>query len=70
MILIVAGFLLVAYDHQGESWMMIGLFWLVTGIETSIRAYRKEGKIPFGLSVVFIVAAASLLTVGVTRFLS
>jgi hypothetical protein len=68
IIVIVIGFFLVANEHHEESWLMIGLFWLVTGIETAIRSYREKGKIPVGFSVVFVVATAVLLTVGFITF--
>jgi hypothetical protein len=68
IILIVIGFFLAANEYHGESWLMIGLFWLVTGIETAIRSYREKGKIPVGFSVVFVVATAVLLTVGFITF--
>jgi cadmium resistance protein CadD (predicted permease) len=64
IILIVSGFFLAANEYHGESWLMMGLFWLVTGVETAIRSYREKGKIPFSFNVVFVVAAAVLVTVG------
>jgi hypothetical protein len=70
IILIVIGFFLAANNHHEESWLMIVLFWLVTGIETAIRSYREEGKISFGFSVVFVIAAATLLTYGIINFRS
>jgi cadmium resistance protein CadD (predicted permease) len=64
IILIVSGFFLAANEYHGESWLMMGLFWLVTGVETAIRSYREKGKIPFSFNLVFVVAAAVLVTVG------
>jgi hypothetical protein len=70
IILIAAGFFLAATEHLSESWLIIGLFWLITGVETAIRSYREKGKFPVGFGVVFAVATVVLLTLGVIRFWS
>jgi hypothetical protein len=45
IMLIVIGFFLVANHYDSESWLILGLFWLVTGIEAVIRSYRGEREI-------------------------
>ncbi|MGR3762930.1 hypothetical protein [Rossellomorea sp. NS-SX7] len=70
IILIGIGFFLAANEYLSESWLIIGLFWLVTGVETAVRSYREKGKIPGSFSVVFVLATLALLTLGVIRFWS
>ncbi|MCA1054403.1 hypothetical protein LCM10_05340 [Rossellomorea aquimaris] len=65
IILIAAGFFLAATDHSKGAWLILGSFWLITGIETAIRTYHKEGKLPLGFSIVFVVATTALLTLAI-----
>jgi hypothetical protein len=64
IILIVTGFFLAANEQHGESWLMMGLFWMATGVESAVRSYREKGEIPYSFSVVFVVGVAVLVTVG------
>ncbi|WP_175987205.1 hypothetical protein [Bacillus sp. Marseille-Q1617] len=70
IILIAVGFFLAANDQHEETWLLIGCFWLVAGIESAIRSYREEGKVPLGFSVVFVAGAAVLVTLGIISFRS
>jgi uncharacterized membrane protein HdeD (DUF308 family) len=47
ILLIVIGLFLAFNHYDREPWLILGLFWLVTGIEAAIRSCRnrREGKI-------------------------
>ncbi|MEG9298186.1 hypothetical protein V6B33_17120 [Mangrovibacillus sp. Mu-81] len=42
ILLIVIGLFLAVNHYDREPWLILGLFWLVTGIEAAIRSYRHR----------------------------
>jgi hypothetical protein len=55
-------------NHNPNSGLFLILFWLVFGIECAIRDYRDGSKISLGLNIVCILAAVTLLIVGIYKF--
>jgi hypothetical protein len=45
IMLIVIGLFLALNHYESEPWLVLVLFWLITGIEAAVRSYRRERKV-------------------------
>ncbi|MEG9295275.1 hypothetical protein V6B33_02335 [Mangrovibacillus sp. Mu-81] len=63
--LVVIAFFLHANDQRNEFWLVLGSFWMVTGIEGAIRDFQEGSKLSLGFNLVFIAATTILLTIGI-----
>jgi hypothetical protein len=66
--LILIAFFLHANDQQIEFWLVLGSFWMVTGIEGAIREFQEGSKFSLGINLVFIAATTILMTIGVITY--
>ncbi|MCA1054377.1 hypothetical protein LCM10_05210 [Rossellomorea aquimaris] len=66
-ILLVVGFFLATNGYHSESGLVMVVFWIVYGIEMSLRSYREEGKVSLGFSLLFLLVGVSILTVGLVK---